>query len=105
MNCQPDKSEQEAECNIPTSKEQDTKVWVAQIVEIPKAEKEVWIRVEWYYSPDDLQGGRQAYHGKYEIVRSTLQDVIPVDAVLGLSEVIHWDENHDTQRCLDALFW
>ena len=105
MNCQVDEQEQKDEGSSSTLKEQDTKVWTARIVQIRGVRDEIWIRVEWYYSPEDLQGGRRTYHGKYEIVRSTLEDVISAEAVAGLAEVVHWNENDDGQQCLNVLFW
>ena len=101
VNCQVDEKEPKSGGSPPTLKEEETKFCVAEIVQI----RGTLIRVVWYYSPDDLHGRRRPYHGKYEIVRSTWEDIIPVEAVAGLLEVVHWDENDDIQRCLDVLFW
>jgi len=101
VNCEVDEQEQKNRGTSPTLKEPETKVWVAEIIQI----RGTLIRVNWYYSPDDLHGGRRPYHGKYEIVRSTSEDIISADSVAGLSEVVHWDENNDIQRCLNVLFW
>ena len=103
MNCQVDEQERKDGGRLPTLKEQDTNLWVARIVQIRRGSKNIWIRVAWYYSPDDLTDGRQPYHGKYEIIRSTLEDIISAEAVADPCQVVHWDEYDDKQRCLDVL--
>ena len=107
MNCQVDEQERKDGGSLPTLNEQDSKIWVgvARIVQIRRGSKNIWIRVAWYYSPDDLTDGRQPYHGKYEIIRSTLEDIISAEAVADPCQVVHWDEYDDKQRCLDVLFW
>jgi len=81
--------------------ETEVRAEVARILEI----RDTLIRVLWYYSPEELPKGRQPYHGQYEVIKSSGQDIISIDAILGSCEVIHWDEWDDTQKCLNVRFW
>ena len=39
--------------------------WKAKVLEVRALDSEhVYIRVAWLNRPEDLQGGRKAYHGK-----------------------------------------
>jgi hypothetical protein len=87
-------------------KEDAAKFSVARIIEIRGvSQDDIWIRVAWYYRADELPGGPKPYHGKYEVVRTILEDIISIETVAGSCTVIQWDENDDSQRCLDVLFW
>ena len=67
----------------------------------------VWVRIEWFYRPDELPGGRQPYHGKREVIKSPVQDIISAHTVAGHADVTHWEEMDDTKDAegIDGLFW
>lgn len=88
-------------------KEIDTTFWVATVLEIRASSQHyVLVRIEWFYRPDCLPGGRQPYHGTREIIKSTREGIINAHSVAGPVEVIHWDE-HDRRDVsgTDGLFW
>ena len=92
----------------PTIDETDCSLWVASIVEV-RAETgwNVWLRVEWFYRPEELPHGRQPHHGKREIIKSKAQNIISAVTVAGSADVTYWDENDDSKDAdgIDGLFW
>lgn len=86
----------------------DDTLWVASVVEIRAQNAwNVWVRIEWFYRPDELPGGRQSYHGKKEVIKSPVQDIISAHTVAGHADVTHWEEMDDSQDAdgIDGLFW
>ena len=68
---------------------------------------DVWVRVLWYYRPEELPTGRQPYHGKKEIIKSSAEDFISVHTVAGHASVTHWkeiDDDNDVEG-ISGLFW
>lgn len=91
-----------------TFDETDAAVWVATILEIrAKDPSTVYSRIEWFFRPNDLPNGRLSYHGTNEIIKSARQDIIDVQAVAGRANVVHWNEDDDTQDAngIDGLYW
>lgn len=81
--------------------------WKARVLEIRALDTEhVYIRVVWLNRPEDLQQGRQPYHGKNELVPTNQMDVIDAMAVNGTVEVIHWNDSDDDSTAIeDQYFW
>ena len=91
-----------------TIDETDNTLWVAAVIEVrAQSPWNVWARVEWFYRPDELPVGRQPYHGKREVIKSPVQDIISAHAVAGHADVTHWEEMDDSQDSdgIDGLFW
>lgn len=82
--------------------------WIGRIQQA-KAESasEVWIRVFWFYWPEELPMGIQQYHGRSELILSNYTDIIDARAISGRAEISHWDEYKDADDDLDltALYW
>jgi hypothetical protein len=86
----------------------DNTLWVAVINEIRAQNAwNVWVRIEWFYRPDELPGGRQPYHGRREVIKSPIQDIISAHTVAGHADVTQWEETDDNQDAdgIDGLFW
>src|SRR5271169_6396294 len=67
-----------------TIDETDNTLWVAAVVEVRAQNPwNVWARVEWFYRPAELPVGRQHYHGKREVIKSPVQDIISAHTVAG----------------------
>ncbi|KKY14608.1 putative bah domain-containing protein [Phaeomoniella chlamydospora] len=63
--------------------------WVAQVLEVRASGPEhVYLRVFWLYWPDELPGGRKAYHGINEVVMSNHMDLIDAMTVSGAADAI-----------------
>jgi BAH domain len=91
-----------------TIDETDNSLWVAQVVEVRAQNAwNVFARIEWFYRPDELPLGRQPYHGKREVIKSAVQDIISAHTVAGHADVTHWQEMDDNQDAdgIDGLFW
>jgi hypothetical protein len=107
---QPDDAAKEGDEEVPqkTIDETDSTLWVAAVVEVRAQNAwNVWVRIEWFYRPDELPGGRQPYHGKREVIKSPVQDIISAHTVAGHADVTHWEEMDDTKDAdgIDGLFW
>ena len=86
--------------------ESDPSLWVATVVEIRVYNAwNVWIRVRWFYRPEDLPSGRQSYHGKNEIIKSVQKDIVSTRTVAGHAEVTRWEETEDATNEIEGLFW
>ncbi|KAJ3495911.1 hypothetical protein NLG97_g3047 [Lecanicillium saksenae] len=80
-------------------------IWVAKILEIKAVdEHQVYARVCWMYSPNELPGGRRPYHGTNEVIASNHLDVINVLSIVGHAKVSHWIEADDDE-VIDGLYW
>lgn len=81
--------------------------WIGRIQQA-KADNanEVWLRVFWFYWPEELPMGVQQYHGQSELILSNYTDIIDANAISGMAEVSHWDEFKDEEEPhLTALYW
>lgn len=84
----------------------DTKFWVARVLEIKAVdEAHVYLRVYWFYWPEELPGGREYYHGKKELVASNHMEIIDAQTVSGRANVNHWFEKDDEEEDITELFW
>jgi hypothetical protein len=100
----PNDSIENKEDDAKTFDEKDNTLWVATIKDIrAKDPSNVLVRVQWFYRPEELPGGRQPYHGKTEIINTTLEDIIPVCTVAGRAKVTNWDETND--NAIEGLIW
>ncbi|KAF2679294.1 hypothetical protein K458DRAFT_117615 [Lentithecium fluviatile CBS 122367] len=93
--------------------------WVAKVLEIRAAPtrgepgpehakpEHIYLRVCWYYRPEDLDGGRQPYHGDLELIASNDMAIINIETVDDKADVIHWQDDDDQSEELDddRLFW
>ncbi|KAI9755939.1 MAG: DNA topoisomerase 1 [Chaenotheca gracillima] len=83
----------------------DRKFWVARVLEIRAQDSNhVYLRVAWAYWPDELPGGAEGHHGKFELVPSDHLEIIDARAVSGRAEVAHWSEDDGSDRFED-LYW
>lgn len=73
--------------------------WKAKVLEVRALDMEhVYVRVSWLNRPEDLKGGRKAYHGTNELVPTNQMDVINAQAVNGTFELIRYDQSTDHDR-------
>ena len=82
--------------------------WKAKVLEVRALDTEhVYIRVAWLNRPEDLAGGRKAYHGKNELIPTNQMDVIDAMSTNGSLQVHHWDEHDDESPLMteDQYFW
>ncbi|KAI9851768.1 MAG: hypothetical protein M1838_002845 [Thelocarpon superellum] len=83
----------------------ERELWVAHVAEIRACSaKQVFLRVLWFYWPEDLPKGAELYHGKDELVASNHMDIIDVKTVSGPTKVEHWRED-DADAHLSGLYW
>ena len=76
--------------------------WKAKVLEVRALDSEhVYVRVSWLNRPEDLDGGRKAYHGKNELIPTNEMDIIDAMAVNGGLKVYHWDEENDESEMPD----
>ncbi|EPS38407.1 hypothetical protein H072_7852 [Dactylellina haptotyla CBS 200.50] len=68
----------------------------ARVLEIRASDpSHVYLRVAWFYWPDELPMGRKEYHGLDEIIESNHPDIIDAMSVEGLADVMEWDEKDE----------
>ncbi|KAI9763412.1 MAG: hypothetical protein M1840_000543 [Geoglossum simile] len=81
------------------------KFWAAEVLEIRANDAEhVYLRVVWYYWPEELPGGKRYYHGRKEFVASNHMEIIHATTVAGRAAIYHWEEN-DRPEELEGYFW
>jgi len=96
--------------NIPAGKEvsakDDRQFWIGRVLEI-RAEDEahVYIRLYYFYWPEELPGGRQYFHGERELVNSNHMEIVDAMTVSGRAEVKHWLELDEDEDVGALLFW
>ncbi|KAF3939919.1 hypothetical protein ABW19_dt0203150 [Dactylella cylindrospora] len=74
----------------------ESKPWIARVLEIRAADpSHVYLRVAWFYWPEQLPNGPESYHGQNEIIESNHCDIIDVMTVMGPAEVMKWNEDDD----------
>jgi hypothetical protein len=64
----------------------------------------VYLRVLWFYRPEDLPMGPQPYHGQQELVMSNHMDIIEAQTIACPAKITEWDEKDD-QQSLEQLYW
>lgn len=70
--------------------------WPAQVLEVRASDAQhVYLRVFWLYWPDELPMGRQAYHGRSEVVMSNHMETVDAMTVACGAEIKHWLEEDD----------
>ncbi|KIW48219.1 uncharacterized protein PV06_00830 [Exophiala oligosperma] len=75
--------------------------WVGLIAEFRAGNTEqVYVRVFWFYWPEELPMGRKPYHGKNELVLSNHVDLVEAQTISSLVEISHWNENDDSNKKL-----
>lgn len=81
--------------------------WKAKVLEVRALDSEhVYLRVAWLNRPEDLAGGRKAYHGRNELIPTNEMDIIDAMTVNGSLEVLHWDDDDDTTTVnSEQYFW
>lgn len=82
--------------------------WKAKVLEVRALDSEhVYIRLAWLNRPEDLDGGRQPYHGRNELIPTNEMDVIDAMTVNGSLKVEHWNEEDDDDAPIDddIYFW
>ncbi|KAH7069347.1 hypothetical protein FB567DRAFT_540715 [Paraphoma chrysanthemicola] len=80
---------------------------IGKVLEVRAGDSQhVYLRVYWMYRPEDLPDGRQPYHGDSELIASNHMDIIEAFAVLDKAEVVHWNEDPNSNWPMkDQLFW
>lgn len=81
-----------------------TGTWVAQVLEIRAADSyHVYLRLFWMYWPDELPGGRETYHGPYELIASNHMEIVDAMTVADKADVLHMEDDSSTPTC--DLYW
>ena len=96
--------------NIPLgeSADEEDAFYPARILEIRAADaSNVYARVFWLYWPSDLvaHGGRQHYHGNYELIASNYMDVVDVTTISDSFSMTRFIESDDNLPPLNDWFW
>lgn len=82
--------------------------WKAKVLEVRALDSEhVFIRVAWLNRPEDLDSGRQAYHGTNELIPTNRMDVIDAMSVNGTFEIVKWDDGDNDTAVVshEQYFW
>ncbi|KAK5172282.1 uncharacterized protein LTR77_003920 [Saxophila tyrrhenica] len=82
--------------------------WKGKVLEVRALDSEhVYLRVAWLNRPEDLPGGRKAYHGKNELIPTNQMDIIDAMSVNGSVEVMFWNEKDDESSLMneEQYFW
>ena len=78
--------------------------WVAQVLEIRAADSyHVYLRLFWMYWPDELPGGRESYHGAYELIASNHMEIIDATTVTDKADVFQLKD--DSPMPIRDLYW
>ncbi|RVD82913.1 uncharacterized protein DFL_007323 [Arthrobotrys flagrans] len=74
----------------------ERKEWLAKVLEV-KADSPhcVYVRVAWFYWPEDLPMGRMEYHGRNEAIESNHPDIIDAMTVNSKVDIKEWDEEDE----------
>ena len=82
-------------------------MWIGKIQEArAENENKVFLRVFWFYWPEELPVGIQHYHGQQEVVLSNHADIVDATTISGPAEISHWNESDEQDDIsLKALFW
>ncbi|EME43984.1 hypothetical protein DOTSEDRAFT_53220 [Dothistroma septosporum NZE10] len=85
-----------------------TAQWKAKVLEVRALDQEhVFIRVAWLNRPEDLENGRQDYHGANELIPTNRMDVIDAMSVNGSFEIVKWDDSDNDTAVVneEQYFW
>lgn len=78
--------------------------WVAQVLEIRAADSyHVYLRLFWMYWPDELPGGRDTYHGAYELIASNHMEIVDATTVTDKADVLQLEDDNPTPT--RDLYW
>lgn len=58
-------------------------------------EAHVYLRVMWFYIPEDLPRGREDYHGAEEFVASNDMSIVDGSCATGHADIPRWIESDD----------
>lgn len=64
----------------------------------------VYIRLYWFYRPEDLPGGRQHFHGSKEMAATRHMAVTDAANIVKQANIKHWNESLG-QPLPDGLYW
>ncbi|KAF3905513.1 hypothetical protein AA313_de0200972 [Arthrobotrys entomopaga] len=79
--------------------------WIARVLQIRGCDpSHVYLRVAWFYWPDELPMGRQHYHGVNELIESNHPDIIDAMSVENLADIKEWDESNEDEE-LNAYYY
>lgn len=85
--------------------EEETRFWVARVLDIRAVDEiHVYLRVYWWYWPEDLPMGRCPWHGNRELIASNHLEIIDAMTVAGHADVRRWEELDEEEDC-GELFW
>lgn len=83
----------------------ESKFWIARVLEIRAVdEAHVYLRVYWWYWPEELPMGRCDWHGNKELVASNHMEIVDAMTVSGRADVRRWEEL-DEEEEVGELFW
>ncbi|KAK6330185.1 hypothetical protein TWF730_004681 [Orbilia blumenaviensis] len=83
----------------------EKKEWIARVLDVRASDKHhVYLRIAWFYWPEDLPMGRQEYHGRNEVIESNHPDIIVALSVNCLADIKEWDED-DEEAVFDGLYY
>ncbi|KAL8730766.1 MAG: hypothetical protein Q9166_003836 [cf. Caloplaca sp. 2 TL-2023] len=80
----------------------------ARILEIRALDpSNVYVRVYWLYTPEQIPGSRQPYHGRNELIVTNHMEIVDAARVIAPFEVFKWNgEGEDFRRVLEGeKFW
>ncbi|KIW20080.1 hypothetical protein PV08_00655 [Exophiala spinifera] len=82
-------------------------LWAGLISEFrAESQEKVYVRVFWFYWPEELPMGRQPYHGKRELILSNHVGIIEAQCISSHADISQWDENDDSNKIiLSERYW
>lgn len=76
--------------------EQEEEEWAARVLEIRGFDQaHVYLRVMWFYIPEELPRGREDYHGSEELIASNDMSIVDGSSVIGRADIPKWIENDE----------
>ncbi|KAF3168400.1 hypothetical protein TWF106_003395 [Orbilia oligospora] len=70
--------------------------WIAKVLDVRADDpSHVYVRIAWFYWPEDLPMGRMEYHGRNEVIESNHPDIIDAMTVNGKADIKEWDEEDE----------
>lgn len=89
------------------SRRVEAELWAARVLEIKGLDQaHVYLRVMWFYVPEDLPHGRQEYHGAEELIASNDMSIVDGSRVTGHADIPHWIEaDEDEPPKHHSQFW
>ena len=81
--------------------------WIGRIQQVKAVRAdEVYIRVFWFYWPEELpSGGAEPYHGRREVVLSNHAEIIDSTTISSAAEIHFWNESDDADGPKGPLYW